>query len=105
MAPGGHDRPALNVVRALGPGPGRQQDLAGKRGVGRGDHDALAVRNRPRPMQARVIRPERRVDRAGDPVERHVREQGVFREASLDLTVAVAPRAELLDDPCRQPHR
>ena len=38
-----------------------------------------------------------------EPVERHVREDLVLREAPLDVPVAVAPRPELLDDPRREP--
>ena len=36
---------------------------------------------------------------AGRPVDHDVRQQHVLREGPLDVAVAVAPRAELLDDP------
>ena len=41
----------------------------------------------------------------GGPVERVVGQQLVFREHGLGVAVAVAPRAELLDDPGCQPCR
>ena len=40
-------------------------------------------------------------DGAGDPVDHHVREQLVLGEAQLDVTVAVAPGAELVHQPGR----
>src|SRR3954467_9003609 len=39
------------------------------------------------------------VDRFGHPVQSDVGEQFVPREAPRDITIAVAPPAELLDDP------
>ena len=56
-------------------------------------------------MHARVVRPERGADGAGDPVEHDVGQQLVLGEAALDVAVAVAPGAELLDDPGGQPGR
>src|SRR5262249_38692713 len=103
MAAGRHHGPALDVVGALGPRAGRQEDLAGERGVAGWYGDALALGQGPRAMEARVIGPERRVDRAGDPVERHVGQERVLAEASLHVAPAVTPRPELLDDPRSQP--
>src|SRR5262249_16816707 len=100
-----HDGPALDVVGALGPRARRQEDLARERGVGGRDGDALALGQRPRAVKARVVRPERRIDRAGDPVERHVGQERVLAEAPLHVAAAVTPRPELLDDPRGEPDR
>ena len=51
------------------------------------------------------VQPHRRRDGAGHPVDRHVREQLVAGERPLGVAVAVAPRAELLQDPREQPGR
>ena len=67
--------------------------------------DALAVRDGPRRVEARVVGPEGRADRPRDPVQHHVRQQGVLGEASLDVAAAVAPRSEFLHDPGGEPDR
>src|SRR5437867_3407560 len=78
-----HERPALDVVDALGPGPRRVQDLAGERGVGCRHLDALVVGEGPGAVAPREVGPERRVDGAGEPVEHDVGQQLVLREAAL----------------------
>ena len=101
-----HLRPAPEVrVYARHPRARRVQDLLREGGVGRRRRHGLLGRDRPRRVVARVVGPEGRVDGAGDPVEHHVRQQRVLVEASLDVSVAIAPRAELLDDPRGEPHR
>ncbi len=49
-----------------------------------------------------AVQARRRRDRARHPIQRHVGEQLVARERVLGIAVAVAPRAELLDDPREQ---
>src|SRR5437762_2176006 len=46
-----------------------------------------------------VVEAHGRRDCAGDPVDHDVREEVLFRKAALDVAVAVAPGAPLLDDP------
>ena len=100
-----HRRPAPDVVGARRKGPRRPQDLARELCVAGGDIDRFPVRDRPGAVHARVIGPERRADRAGEPVERHVGEKVVAAHGVLDLAAAVAPGPELLDDPGGQPGR
>ena len=52
-----------------------------------------------------VVHAHRRRRRLRDPVHHEVRQQRVLAESALDVAVAVAPRAELLDDPRREPDR
>src|SRR5262249_27438266 len=50
-------------------------------------------------VAAVVVEEERGVDRAGHPVEGDDRQELVLCEAALDIAVAVAPGAELVDNP------
>ena len=70
-------------------------------GDARGHVDAPAgSASRPR-LAHLVVQAGRRRRRPRDPVEHHVREQLVLGERPFDVAVAVAPGAELLDDPRR----
>src|SRR5258706_11856140 len=89
-----HHRPALDVGIGLRPERARRaQDFLRKLGVADGNIDRI---ERPRPVQARVIRPERGADPAGEPVERDVGEQVIAVDA------AGAPGAGLLRGPTRR---
>ena len=100
-----HLGPAPDVrVHALGHRARRADDLARERGVAHRHADA-AFADRPRPVHARVVRPERGADRAGEPVQADVGEQVVAREHALHVAAAIGPGAELLDDPRGEPGR
>ncbi len=98
------------AARQLGPAPD-VEDPVGER-ARRGDQVVREERHRGRhggPLVAGrlalEVGAERRADRVRHPVERHVGEHVVEREAALEVAVAVAPRAELLDDPGGQAER
>src|SRR5690606_19840989 len=65
--------------------------------------DALGRRPEAAGLHRLVVEPRGRRDRPGDPVDHHVGEELILREAALDVAVAVAPGAELLDDPRGEP--
>src|SRR5579864_5756798 len=50
-------------------------------------------------MPRLVIEARRRVNRLRDPIDHHVGQQLILGEAALDVAAAIAPGAELLDDP------
>src|SRR5271169_5402300 len=54
-------------------------------------------RNRPRPVHARVIGPERRADRTGEPAKADIREKKVAGKRALDIPGAVRPGAHMAD--------
>src|SRR5256885_15211910 len=94
-----HARPALHVEDALGPGARRLDDLPREDGAAGWHLDAEAAGRELVGVDRLVIEAARRVRGLGDPVEHDGGEQLVLREAALDLPVAVAPGAALLDDP------
>src|SRR5262245_19759919 len=59
----------------------------------------MALGDRPWPVHPRVIWPERRTNRAGEPIKADIREQSIPRDHALDIAAAIRPGAELLDDP------
>jgi hypothetical protein len=99
-----HLGPALNVEHLFGEGARRMTDLARERRVG-GGCAGTCERNGPWLVAHRVVGPERRVDRAGDPVQRDVCEEPVDIDRRLEVAVAVGPHVELLSDPGRQSRR
>src|SRR6202035_551247 len=95
---------AHDVRGALEPRPRWAADVAGEeREAGRYFDPAGELRGRNRGV--RVVHAHGGGDRPREPVERDVREDLVFREASFDVAVAVAPRPEFLDDPRGEPGR
>ena len=93
---------AHDVRGALEPGPGRADDVAGEqREAGRHLDPAGVLGGGDRGVGA--VHAHRRADRRGEPVDGDVGEDLVFGEAPLDVAVAVAPGAELLDDPRGEP--
>src|SRR5262245_11918918 len=99
-----HPGPPADVEGALAPGAGRMEDLARELRVPRRHVDPCRGK-RPSAVYPVVVRPEGRVDRAGHPVNRDVRQDVVTAEARLDVAAAVRPALELLDNPARQPDR
>src|SRR6266567_4643195 len=100
-----HLGPAGDVVALLGPLP-----WAGDRVLFRGKRDADGYVDANRLWRlgivaAVVVEEEGGVDRAGYPVEGGDRQELVLGEAALDVAVAVAPGAELVDNPGRQASR
>src|SRR5713226_2876861 len=49
-----------------------------------------------------IIRPERRADRPGKPIERDVGEHAVAADRELDVAIAIRPGAEFLHTPSRE---
>src|SRR5438270_13041681 len=99
-----HDRPAPDIgIGALGETLWRPQDRGREFGIAGRDGDRS--RQRPRPVLPHIIRPKRRADRAGEPVEADIREELILAEHRLDIAAAIRPGAELVDDPRRQPRR
>jgi hypothetical protein len=74
---------------------------AEQREAGRDLDPAGVLRGRDRGVRA--VHAHRRADRAGQPVDRDIREDLVPGEGPLDVAAAVAPRPQLLQDPRRQP--
>jgi hypothetical protein len=100
MAAARHYRPTPDVaVCPFCQRAGRPQDLTRELGISRGYIDGSPLGNRPGPVHARVVRPERGADRAGEPVEADIGEQPITSDHALDIAAAVGPGAELLDDP------
>src|ERR1700759_5567104 len=99
----GHLGPAPDVGEYPGRGAARRlEDLARKLRIAGRYRDGLAGRQDRRAVKPRIIRPERRPDRAGKPVERDVGEHAVAGNRALDIAAAIRPRTEFLDDPCRK---
>ena len=94
-----HRRPARDVVAAFEPAPRRPDDLLREIGARRRHLDAPAGRRRRRRVPALVVDARRRGRRLRHPVERDVGQQFVLGEHRFRIAVAVAPGAELLDDP------
>ena len=98
-----HGRVSRDVVGAFGPAAGRVGQIGGEQRQGRGDGHLLDAPGQS--VGVFVVRPERRRDRPGEPVERGLSEQEVVAEPARHVTVAVAPRPVLLEDPGQQPGR
>src|SRR5579864_1527617 len=98
MAAFGHHAPAADVgVHARRKRARRMEDLLGKLGVAHRHLDGAG--NRPRPVHARIVGPEGRANRAGEPIETGVRQHVVARDRALGSAMAVGPRPHFLDDP------
>src|SRR3954466_1456801 len=103
VPPAPHACPALYIpVHAFGERARRGQDFARMFGIPRRHHHLLAGRNNPRTMQAGTVQPEARIDRAREPIEHDVGQKHVTTEVTVDITVAITPIPELLDDPGSQ---
>ena len=101
-----HHAPAADVrVSARREGARRTQDLGRKLAIARRHVDRCALGDGPRAVHPGVIRPERRADRAGEPIEADIGQQLVLREHRSDVAAAIGPGAELLDDPGGQAGR
>src|SRR4051812_14776155 len=98
------DRPAPDVGEHLfGERARRPKDLFWKFDITGRNIDRAAFRDGPLlRVQARVVRPERRADRAREPVERHVGEQLVALDRLVRLAARVRPPRKLFADPPRE---
>src|SRR5258706_2400130 len=95
-----HDAPALDIVGPFGDAAHWHDNFMRKGGSSRGDVDAtkrITLR-----MGGLVVETDGGVDRLRDPVDHDVGEQFVFTEGSLNVALAIAPGAELFDDPACQ---
>ena len=99
-----HLRPPLDVEDPLGERARRMPDLAREGRVG-GGRAGTREGNGPRLVPHGVVRPERRVDRTRDPVERDVGQEPVDVDRGLGVAGVVGPRVELLGDPGRESRR
>ena len=105
MSTRGHGRPALQIAHARRPLAWRPDDFAWERGHGCRHADALTSPQTPGLMAHLIIEPKRAIDRLRDPVQHDVRKQGIFTDATLEVTVRVRPTAEFFRDPGCQPCR
>src|SRR4051794_31798157 len=97
----GHGRPALEIAHTRRPRAWRTDDLAWERGHGCRDGNALTSLQAPRLMAHLIVGPKRAIDRLRHPVQHNVREQGIFTDATLEVTVRVRPTVEFFRDPGR----
>src|SRR5262245_16500649 len=97
-----HRRPALNVQSLLGHRAWWPYDLTWKGQISRGHFAARAGGHGPVAVPVRIVGPEGGVNGAGGPVQHHSRQQFVLGKALLDVSTAVAPTPELLDNPGSQ---
>ena len=107
MAPTRHDRPACQVHLAFHEASRHPQQLTredGDRGRDR-DWRLLVVHEGPWSTERLGVEADRRVERSGEPVEAHTRQQLVLGEAAFDVAAAVAPVAATFDEPRGQPGR
>src|ERR1700712_24381 len=95
-----HHRPLPDVgIDLLRNRARRAADFLRERSIPGRDIHYPAIGDRPRAMQAIVIRPEGGADRAREPVKRYIGEQVVAGHHSLEITRMVGPYMELLRDP------
>jgi hypothetical protein len=98
--PARHLGPALDIsIGLFRKRAGRRQNLAGMFGISGRHHDLFADRNDPWAVAACVVWPETRIDRARQPIEHDIGEKHIAAEMSVDVAIAIAPAAKLLDDP------
>src|SRR5262249_54768639 len=98
-----HLSPMANIgVVLLGNRARRTADLAGESGVPSWYIDGLASGDGPGPMETIVVRPKRRSDGTGEPIEGDVGQQVIARHYRLEVATVVRPDVELLSDPCRK---
>src|SRR4051812_8468104 len=105
MTTRGHGRPALHIAHACHPLAWRADDLTWKHGYGCWHGNALTSPQAPRLMAHLIVEPERAIDRLCHPVQHDVCEQGIFTDATLDVTVRVRPTVEFFRNPGCQPCR
>src|SRR5262245_12868724 len=107
MATRGHHSPPLEVIIALGPAPGEQDDLAGKdcHAGGRLHHWRASMGRLPGVMAGLIVVAYRGAHALGDPVEHHGGQEFVLAKSPFDLPAAIAPGPPLLHNPGAQPHR
>ena len=105
--PFGITRVAAQIEGALDPFLGRRRgEIGGEGGERRRRLHAPAVGQGARLLLGdAAIEPGRRARGAGQPIDHDVVEQQIHREAVERIAAAVAPVAELLDDPGGQPDR
>ena len=94
--PARHLGPLHEVIAGLHPLPGRHEDFLRKQGARSGHVHASLDGGGDTVL---VIDSSGRCAGLGDPVEHDIRQQLVLCEAALDISVAVTPLAELLDNP------
>src|SRR5207248_9999182 len=83
-----HDRPAPDIgIGSLGEAARRSQDFGREFGIAGWDGDRS--RQRPGPVLPSVIRPERRADRAGEPVKADIRQHPVAVDRAFDIAAAI----------------
>jgi hypothetical protein len=99
-----HPRPALDVsVSALRERARRRQYFPRMLGIpGRHRHLLTSGHGR-RAMPAGVIGAAARIEGPREPRNHYVRQQHVAADMPVDVAVAVAPAAKLLDDPRGEP--
>ena len=96
---------ARRLNARLGVRPRDAEHLLGEH-RGRGRHrDVLADRAEAVGALRLAVEADRRVDRLRHPVDGEVREDLIARDRVFGVAVVVGPRAELLDDPTREPGR
>ena len=100
-----HLRPALDVIHPLSHRTRWAQHLLRKLNITGRYIDASTFWDWPWAMHTGIVGPEGRSNRPSYPVEHDVREQLILGEDRLHIAPAIAPAAELFDDPGRQPHR
>src|ERR1700733_3640669 len=106
MATALYRRPALDVGVHLLRDRARRPDDLRREGAVAGWHiDRAPAGDRPLSMHPGVVGPERRPDRAGEPVERYIRQQTVAADGRIGIAAAIGPAAELLGDPGRESGR
>src|SRR3984957_12540916 len=99
MATPGHYRPVGDVVLLLHPGSWPTEHLFRVAGhpCGNTDEGQFLLQNPA--LIGLPVQPGRGCAGLGDPVEHHIGDELILREAVFRMTVTIAPRAELLDDP------
>ena len=70
-----------------------------------GNGDDFGLLDLPCTMPTRIIGPEGRTDRSGEPIQPNISEKLVSRENSFDVSSAVRPGTKFLYDPGRKTHR
>src|ERR1035441_5004224 len=112
MATSRHFCPALNVEKSLRPFPRCRNNIFWEHGE-RGWHsrraspllDLLRDPCHRAGIGEVIIGQKRRIDRPRHPIDHDICEQFVLGESLFHVTATIAPLAEFLDHPCREPGR
>ena len=94
-----HMRPALHVVDPLDPASRRHHNFLGKKGDSAGHADTITWSKFHGTPAIFPVKTHRRRHALREPINGDVGEQFVFCEDTFDFAFAVAPGAELFDDP------